>query len=154
MEYEVLMKSAHGVSQNTYHLIWVTKYRHPTFKGEGMAKLCHNLIEVAAKKHDIEVFECKVMKDHVHVFVRLPRTMSVAKAFQLLKGYTSYKIRKMQTWRRKYKALWSSFTFSRTVGSVTGGVIDHYIRESNTTGQYGLQKSLKQFSGQAMVPRP
>jgi len=80
--------------------------------------------------------------------------MSVAKAFQLLKGYTSYKIRKMQTWRRKYKALWSSFTFSRTVGSVTGGVIDHYIRESNTTGQYGLQKSLKQFSGQAMVPRP
>jgi REP element-mobilizing transposase RayT len=71
--------------------------------------------------------------------------MAVSQAFQLLKGYTSYHIRKFQPWRKNYKAMWSKFTFSRTVGSVTGGVIEHYIKESNSQGQYGNQLSLKQF---------
>ena len=145
MEYKKLVKSSHGVSQNTYHLIWVTKYRYPTFKTDGMKKILKLAINVAAQRHKIEIFECEVMAEHVHVFVRLPRTMSVSKAFQLMKGYTSYHIRKYQPWRKKYKALWSSFTFSRTVGSVTGNVIEHYIKESNTSGQYGSQKSLGQF---------
>jgi len=115
MEHEQLVRSAHGVAQNTYHLIWVTKYRYPKFKSEGMRDLCLCVLELAAKRYGIEIFEAEVMKDHVHVFVRLPRTMSVAKAFQCLKGYTSYHIRKMQPWRRKYKAMWSPFQFSRTV---------------------------------------
>ena len=145
MQYERLAKSSHGVSQNTYHLIWTTKYRYPTFKSEGMKQICLNALGVAASKYSIEIFEAEVMEDHVHLFVRLPRTISVSKAFQLLKGYTSYHIRKFQPWRKKYKAMWSSFTFSRTVGSVTGGVIQHYIKESNTRGQYGQQTSLKGF---------
>lgn len=146
MEHENLVRRSHGVSQNTYHMIWVTKYRYPTFASEGMRKVCLNAIRVATNRYGIEIFECEVMPDHVHLFARLPPTMSVAKAFQLVKGYTSYHIRKLQKWRRKYKALWSPFTFSRTVGSVTGGVIQHYIKESNTRGQYGQQLSLKQFS--------
>lgn len=145
MEYEILSKSAHGVSQNAYHLIWTTKYRYPTFKTVWMKNFCKaNLLRIA-QKNGMKIFECEVMNDHVHLFVRLPRTMSVSKAFQLLKGGISYEIRKAQKWRRKYKAVWSSFTFSRTVGSVTGKVIEHYIKESNTTGEYGPQKSLAQF---------
>ena len=145
MEHENLTRSAHGVAQNTYHLIWVTKYRYPTFKSEGMRTVVLNSLDVASKRYGIEIFEAEVMKDHVHVFVRLPRTMSVAKAFQYLKGYTSYHIRKYQPFRRRYKALWSPFQFSRTVGSVTGGVIQHYIKETNTRGQYGDQRSLMQY---------
>jgi len=146
MEYETLERSAHGVAQNTYHLIWVTKYRYPTFASEGMRKVCLLALGVASKRYNIEIFEAEVMRDHVHVFVRLPRTMSVSKAFQLLKGYTSYHIRKYQPYRKKYKALWSPFQFSRTVGSVTGGVIEHYIKESNTRGRYGEQRSLYEYS--------
>ena len=142
MEYEILTRSAHGVAQNTYHLIWVTKYRYETFASEGMRTVVLNALSVAGKRYSIDIFEAEVMTDHVHVFARLPRTMSVSKAFQLLKGYTSYHIRKYQPWRKKYKALWSPFQFSRTVGSVTGGVIQHYIKETNTRGNYGNQKSL------------
>ena len=145
MQHERLTKSSHGVSQNTYHLIWTTKYRYPTFKSEGMRTVCLNALREAARQYSIEIFECEVMEDHIHLFVRLPRTMSVSKAFQLLKGYTTYQIRNFQPWRKKYKAMWSSFTFSRTVGSVTGGVIQHYIKESNTRGQYGQQTSLGCF---------
>jgi len=145
MEYEVLTRSAHGVAQNTHHMIWVTKYRYKTFASEGMRNVCLNAIGVAGKRHGIEIFEAEVIDDHVHVFARLPRTMSVSKAFQLLKGFTSYSIRKFQPWRRKYKAMWSSFQFSRTVGSVTGNVIQHYIKETNTRGNYGNQQSLMNY---------
>ena len=145
MQHEQLVKISHGVSQNTYHLIWVTKYRYPTFQSDGMKKVCRIAIYDTARRHNIEIFECKVMRDHVHLFVRLPRTMCISKAFQLLKGCSSHKIRNYQPWRKKYKALWSSFTFSRTVGSVTGNVIEHYIKESNTYGRYGSQRSLKMY---------
>ena len=146
MEHKMLVRSSHGVSQNTYHLVWVTKYRYPTFEQDGMKKVCHIAIRTAAKRYNIEILECRVLKDHIHMFARLPRTMSVSKAFQLLKGYTSYHIRKYQPWRKKYKAMWSAFTFSRTVGSVTGAVIEHYIKESNSKGQYGYQVGLGEFA--------
>jgi putative transposase len=110
-----------------------------------MKKICRNAIEYASRKYGIDIFEIEVMPDHIHLFVRLPKSLSVQKAFQLLKGYTSYHIRKFQPWRKKYKAMWSSFTFSRTVGSVTGEVIKHYINNSNTSGRYGYQKGLDQF---------
>ena len=121
MDFERLLKSGHGVAQNTFHLIWVTKWRQPIFRSGGMKRVGFTAVQIAAQRYGIELFECCVMKDHVHVFARLPRTMSVSRAFQLLKGYSSFHIRRFQKFRRKYKALWSSFTFSRTVGSVTGG---------------------------------
>lgn len=145
MQYEQLKKTSHGVSQNTYHLIWTTKYRYRLFGKETMYEFGMVAIRQAARRHNIEIFELQLMPDHVHLFARLPNSMSVVEAFRLLKGGSSFHIRKYMPWLKKYKAVWSSFTFSRTVGSVTGGVIEHYIKESNTRGQYGTQMSLAQF---------
>lgn len=147
MEYEMLVRNSHGVSQNTFHLVWTTKYRHPVFKRRAFQKVAEDFILRAAKRHGIEVFECRVMPDHVHLFARLPRTLSVDKAFQLLKGNSSYYLRRYCWPMLKYRALWSPFTFSRTVGSVTGEVIEYYIRESQDKGRYGSQVSLSRYSG-------
>lgn len=146
MEYETLQKSAHGVSQNTYHLIWTTKYRYPLFEQKFYHDTVLNAIKLAAKKYGIKIFELEVMEDHAHLFASLPRNMPVTKAFQLLKGYSSFQMRRICPHLKRYKAVWSSFTFSRTVGSVTGGVIEHYIKQSNTRGQYGVQLSMKEFA--------
>ena len=148
MEYEQLTRSAHGVAQNTFHLVWVTKYRKPIFTDDWLATTARNAILVAAKRHKIHVFEIEVMEEHIHIFVRLPRSMSIEHAFRVLKGYSSYQIRRVLPEWKRYKAVWSKFSFSRTVGSVTGGVIEHYIKESNTRGRYGNQRSLKEFGEQ------
>jgi len=145
MEYEILQKSAHGVSQNTYHMIWTTKYRYPLFEEVFYRQTALNAITLAAKRQGIRIFEIEIMNDNIHLFVGLPRDMPITKAFQLLKGYSSFQIRRICPHLKRYKVVWSSFTFSRTVGSVTGGVIEHYIKESNTRGQYGEQLSLKAF---------
>ena len=139
MEHERLVRSAHGVSQNTFHLIWVTKYRYPTFGNQSLKEVCWYAIDSACRRYGIVVHELEVMADHVHLFARLPRTMSVSEAFQLLKGFSSRCFRRACPWMGKYKALWSGFTFSRTVGSVTGGVIKQYIKETNVHGKFGKQ---------------
>ena len=147
-EHEVLVKSSHGVSQNTFHLIWCTKYRYPVFKTERFKRVVRNIIISVAEDHNIHVFECVVMNNHIHLFVRLPREMSVTRAFQLLKGASSLYIRRFAHLLKRYKALWSSFTFSRTVGSVTGAVIERYISETHTNGRYGSQRQLSHFANQ------
>ena len=145
MGFEQLVRTAHGVAQNTYHLIWVTKYRAPVLRTPAIASVARQAITLAAKRYGIELFELEVQPEHVHAFARLPRSMSIERAFHLLKGYSSYQIRRVLPDWKRYKALWSPFTFSRTVGSVTGGVIQHYIKETNTKGCYGNQLSLKAF---------
>jgi len=142
MEYEALVRTSHGVSQNTYHMIWCTKYRYAVFRTKIFQEVCELFVRKVAKRHGIEVFEIRVLPDHVHVFARLPRTMCVAEAFRRLKGGSAYEIRRFATLLYKYKALWSKFTFSRTVGSVTGKVIENYISETNTKGRYGTQLKL------------
>jgi len=146
MEYETLVRTSHGVSQNTYHLIWCTKARCPAFKRAGMQRVVADFVKRSAKRHNIQIFECRVAQDHVHVFARLPRGMAVARALQLLKGNSAYYLRRYCRPLLKYKALWSKFTFSRTVGSVTGAVIEHYIKESNTKGWYGAQIKLQRYT--------
>ena len=60
--------------------------------------------------------------------------MSVAKALNLLKGYSAYMIFKHHPWlRRHFRTghFWSPGKFFRSVGSVTDDAVRHYIAESN-----------------------
>ncbi|MBD3248751.1 hypothetical protein GF336_01780 [Candidatus Woesearchaeota archaeon] len=47
-------------------------------------------ISKTAYKHDIEIHFINVMPEHVHLMVTLPKGMLDEKAFQLLKGVSSY----------------------------------------------------------------
>ncbi len=104
MSFNALVRFSHGVSQNTYHFVWVTKYRYPVFKSLSLRKVVRDVISKAAEIHSITVFECRVLVDHVHLFVRLPKTISVSKALQLLKGNSSRFLRSYVTGLKKYKA--------------------------------------------------
>ena len=57
-----------------------------------------NLVEAAIRKaayeHQIVVHFISVMPDHVHLLVTLPHGMTDSRAFQLLKGRSSYLIMK------------------------------------------------------------
>ena len=52
--------------------------------------LCEKVIMEVAQHHKIKIVELMVMEDHVHMVVSIPPTMSVSKAFHLLKGASSY----------------------------------------------------------------
>ncbi|MBI2451509.1 transposase [Candidatus Pacearchaeota archaeon] len=51
---------------------------------------CKVAIEESCKRHKIELEIIKVMDEHVHMIIDVPRTMSDAKAIQIVKGLSSY----------------------------------------------------------------
>ena len=110
---------SHKVGLNFWHLEWCTKYRYSM-----MQKLKHkNLVEAAIRKsaheHGITIHYLKVLPEHVHALVTLPRGMTDIKAFQLLKGRSSYIIfRNNEKFRLRYPKshFWSPGGFAVTVG--------------------------------------
>ena len=90
----------------------------------------------------------EVMEDHIHIFVEVPPTMSVSKALNLLKGFSSYKLFQKQPWLRAYFRkghLWSPGKFFRSVGNVTAEAIKNYIAQSNRNAN--AQTFIQRYSG-------
>ena len=85
-----LKHSNHKVGINYWHFEFTTKYRYKMFakfKYKSMIEAC---IRRVCHKHNIEIHILRVMPEHVHMMATLPKGMLDEKAFQLLKGASSY----------------------------------------------------------------
>ena len=79
-----------SVGANRKHIQLTPKYRYKMMRKEKLKVFCRVSIEEACKKHKIEIEIIKVMDEHVHMIADVPRTMSDAKAMQIIKGLSSY----------------------------------------------------------------
>lgn len=123
-------KGAHTVYILNYHLVWITKYRYKVLLGD-VAYRVRELVRQTCLAYDVKIIRGgNVSKDHVHLFLSVPPTLSVSKLVQALKGRTS---RRLQTefpqlgkryWGRQ---MWGRGYFCATSGSVTDEVIKAYI---------------------------
>ena len=128
-----IQKFRHAAGQNAFHFVWKPKYAKDPFKFLKLKVLCEEVLKEVAGKHGFEIYELSVQPDHVHLFVEIPRTMSVSKALQLFKGYSAYRIMKQHPWLRRHFSkghFWSPGKFFRSVGNVTSETIEHYISQS------------------------
>ena len=76
-------------------------------------------IRKAAAEHGIKIHYLAVMPDHVHALATLPHGMTDSKAFNLLKGRSSYIIfRVKEKFRLRYPQghFWSPGGFASTAG--------------------------------------
>ena len=86
-------------------------------------------IRKAATEYKIKIHYLAVMPEHVHTLVTLPHGMADSKAFNLLKGRSSYILfRVKEKFRLRYPQghFWSPGGFATTVG----------YNDLNTTIQY------------------
>ena len=130
----VLTNFSHSVGQNSYHLVWKPKYSWDIFKFPWVKKDCEAILNEAVLRYGMILYELEVVSDHVYCFVEIPSIMSVSKALNILKGYSSYKLFRKQPWLRQYFRkghLWSPGKFFRSVGNVTAEAIKNYIAQSN-----------------------
>jgi putative transposase len=68
------------------------------------------------------------MDDHVHLFIKCNPTHKVSHIVQMLKGYSSYKLRKKYPiYKFKYKHFWSSSYYCESIGHISEDVIKKYI---------------------------
>ena len=139
---------SHGVGQNAYHLVWKPKYAKDPFKFDLVCYDCEQFLREIALRYNFEIYELRVMPDHVHLFVEIPPTMSVSRALQLFKGISSYKLFRQHPWlRRHFKNghFWSPGKFFRSVGNVTADTIQHYISQSQGSWNFVPQKKVTSF---------
>ncbi|CAK0759279.1 transposase [Gammaproteobacteria bacterium] len=69
---------SHSIHDIQYHFVWVTKYRYYVLHGE-IAERTRDLIRQICQSRDINILKGHVSKDHIHLHVSCPPTLSPAK---------------------------------------------------------------------------
>ena len=124
-----MRKSTHVQYDLQYHLVWTTKYRYKVLNGK-IAERTRELIRQSCKSMDITIIKGAISKDHVHILISCPPSISISKIVQQIKGKSSrvllqeYKDLKRRYWGQH---LWASGYFCRSVGVITDKIIKEYI---------------------------
>ena len=125
---------SHSYGESTYHLWWITKYRYKILRKRWHKYLCRDILQQVAKRHKITIHCLAIGDDHVHMVATIPPTMSVSKAFQLLKGASSYALFKaIHNLRLRYPRghLWGIGGKFRSVGDVDTNTVIEYVNRQN-----------------------
>jgi putative transposase len=122
-------KGAHTVYELKVHLVWVTKYRYHVLKGEVGLRI-RELLRQGCDAHDIQIIKGRVSRDHVHLYISYPPTLSVSEIMRRLKGRSSRKIQqeyphlKKRYWGRHF---WAIGYAAFSSGHVTDEMIQDYL---------------------------
>ena len=105
MDYQ---RDEHRVHLIVYHLVWTPKRRKAVLKG-AVAGECRTLLETKCAEKGWHLLDLAINPDHIHLFVRVPPSVSAAEVIRHCKGLTSHQL------RRKFPSL---KRFSRAPASV------------------------------------
>lgn len=122
--------TAHGL---TIHLVCTTKYRYPVLTGEIAVRL-RDLIRQICDANDVKIIKGVVAKDHVHLHVSKPPSLSESELMRRIKGRTGRKLlMEFTELKRKYWGghLWSIGFGAWSSGNVTQEMINEYIERHN-----------------------
>src|SRR3989344_8401129 len=111
-----------SVGWSTWHMQWCTKYRYKIFSSVERRNLCKIFLHEAAKRYNLEILDCEVDIDHVHVLASLPLTMTPLDAVGYLKGFSAKCVfQQFPQFRKLYRHghLWSPGKFVASVGHIT-----------------------------------
>jgi len=124
-----MRNGSHTISQLQIHIVWVTKYRYGVLKGD-IQKRCRDIITQICDAEDIRILKGVVSKDHVHMHIEYPPSLSVSDIVKKLKGRSSRKLQmefkelSKQYWGKHFWAIgygvWST-------GSVSQDMVNEYL---------------------------
>ena len=120
---------SHTVYDIQYHIVWTTKYRYKVLQGK-IAERLRELLRQGCEARKIMIVRGSIGKDHVHMLISCPPTLSPSKIMQYLKGRSSRMLQEeFQELRKRYwgQHIWAVGYFCRTVGAVTEEMIKQYI---------------------------
>ena len=117
------------VYQTAYHMVWRPVYRRDVLR-EPVKTTLEHLFHTIAQQHGRQGLAVDVQPDHVHLFVSMPPTISIANAVKLFKGISARQLRLMFPDLRKRTRsdrLWAPSYYVGTAGHVSAETIRKYI---------------------------
>jgi len=152
-----LIASSHAIGESNYHIQLTPAYRREIFSDPLVAELTLAYMAEKLKEKKVILSGYGYGSDHMHLFVSNVRFVSEIKLVQLIKGFSSYMMRKGhkymfqdKLWGKKF---WSEGHFYRSVGAVTKESMQWYVTEGQkkhwkkyTYEQYSQMKDQKQLA--------
>ncbi len=125
---------SHGFGQSHYHVVLVPYKRFKMFARADIRKRLESICFSIAERHRFEIYAMEAMEDHIHLFIGLRPSQSIAQVIQYLKGGSSRELRKVFPELLGYHryCLWSKGKYFRPIGEVNEETIKHYIAESQS----------------------
>lgn len=87
-------KNLHAVFDLEYHLVIVTKYRHPVLTEKVKASLLRHTYRLFETNFDCKVLEINTDKDHIHILFSAKPQVQLSKLVNSYKTATSRLLRK------------------------------------------------------------
>ncbi len=120
LEYQ---RDEHRVHLIVCHLIWCPKRCKPILMSK-LKERCQQLIEQKCQEKEWDILTLAFQPDHLHLFVRVWPSDSVAEVVKELKGFTSFHLRKeFQPTLSKLPSTWTRSYFASTAGAVSAQTI-------------------------------
>lgn len=124
-------KNRHSCYSLKYHLVLVTKYRHPVIKDELSIKL-KEYVEYYFNNNKLDILEYNDDLDHIHILFEGKPNLNLSNFINGLKTLTSKNIRKdfkeelaPYYWKPYF---WSRSYFISTVSEVSQSIVESYIK--------------------------
>ena len=129
---QLYYKNRHAVYFLQYHLVVVTKYRHPVITGDLKNRLFEISHSVIDQDWNCNILEMNSDLDYIHILFEAPPHVQLSKLINNYKTVTSRLIRKeFQEFLKPYywkPYFWSDSYFICTVSDRTEEMIRHYIQ--------------------------
>ena len=128
-----MRKSCHAQYDIQCHIVWTTKYRYRILVGK-VALRTRELIRQSCNSMNITIIKGTIGKEHIHLLLSIPPSISVSKIVQQLKGKTSrVLLMENKELKKRYwgQHLWATGYFCRSVGYVTQEIIKEYIENQS-----------------------
>ena len=113
----------------TYHIVFCPKFRKRIIYGK-YKKYLWEIITTLLKEMKIEKLEGHLMPDHIHLQIKIPPSVSVARVVWSLKGKSAIRLHNKfatRPIRTTNKSFYSTGYFVRTTG-LDVDMINNYIR--------------------------
>ena len=121
--------NSHSISRLSAHIVWITKYRYHVLQGD-VQKRCRDLLIQICNSENVKILKGVVSKDHVHIHVEYPPSLSISVLVKKLKGRSSHHLQqefpmlKKRYWGQHFwgvgYGVWSS-------GNITDEMIQEYL---------------------------
>ena len=119
--------NTHSISRLSAHIVWITKYRYHVLRGD-IQKRCRDLIIQICNSENVTILKGVVSKDHVHIHVEYPPSLSISILVKKLKGRSSHHLQ--QEFPELKKRYWGQHFWGVGYGVwSTGNVTDEMVQE-------------------------
>ena len=128
-------KNQHAIFDLEYHLVIVTKYRHPVLTEEVKNRLISHTYRLFESNFECQVLEINIDKDYVHILFRAKPQVQLSKLVNTYKTVTSRLLRKeFSNFLSEY--YWEPYFWSRSyfIGGVSErshALVSSYTRNQN-----------------------